>query len=115
MSNRVLRQRKKSAELICRIDDSGFVAVMFALVAMFWLPAMVVDYHPRDAADVSVDYAKASHSVVLEKALREDALFVAVQRDGKIWFDSDMMTPDKLPAAIRERMRHGAERSLYSR
>lgn len=84
---------------------------MFALVAMFLLPALIVD-HPRVA---SVDLAKVSHSIDLRAAVREDALVVAVERDGRVWFGSDRINPEHLPNAIRERLQHGAERKVYIR
>jgi biopolymer transport protein TolR len=88
---------------------------MFALVAMFLLPAIVVVDSPRDAAHVSVNLARTTNSTDLGGALREDALLVAIQRDGHIWFDRDQITPENLPAAIRERVSHGAERKVYIR
>jgi biopolymer transport protein TolR len=110
-----VRKPHRSAKFICRIDVTPLAAVMFALVAMFLLPAMVVIDSPRDAAHVAIDLAKASNSTDLREALREDALLVAVQRDGRIWFDRDQVTPEHLPAAIRERVNHGAERKVYIR
>jgi biopolymer transport protein TolR len=84
-------------------------------VAMFLLPATVVVDSPRDATHAAVDLAKVSNSTDLRGALREDALFVAVQRDGRIWFGRDQITPENLPAAIRERVSHGAQPKVYIR
>jgi len=88
---------------------------MFALVAMFLLPATVVVDSPRDAWHIAVDYPKASHSKELHAANREDALLVAITRDGKVWFDTDQITLENLPVAIRERLKHGAEEKVYIR
>lgn len=74
------------AKFICRIDVTAFAAVMFALVAMFLLPTMVVIDSPRDARHIGVDYPKASHWKELGVANREDALLVAITRDGKVLF-----------------------------
>lgn len=88
---------------------------MFALVAMFLLPAMVVIDSPRDARHIGVDYPKASHWKELGAANREDALLVAITRDGKVWFDTNQIALENLPVAIRERVQHGAERKVYIR
>jgi biopolymer transport protein TolR len=88
---------------------------MFALVAMFLVPATVVVDSPRDAAHIGVDLPKATQSTELRGALREDALLVAVQRDGQIWLDREQITPERLPAEIRERVSQGAERKVYIR
>jgi len=87
----------------------AFAGIMFALVAMFLLPSTIVVDLPRSAAGLPVDMARTSHPVSLPAANREDALLVAVQRDGRIWFDRDQITPDQLPAKIRERLSYGAE------
>jgi len=94
---------------------TAFAGIMFALVAMFLLPATVIEDSPKNAASIPVDLAKATRSTELRGALREDAMFVAVERDGRIWFDRDQITPEHLPAAIRERVSHGAERKVYIR
>jgi len=111
-----VRQRQsRSAKFICTIDVTGFAGVMFALVAMFLLPAAVVNDSPRDAGHVALDLAKVSNSTDMRGALREDALLVAVQRDGRIWFDRSQIAPENLSTAIRDRVRHGAEPKVYIR
>jgi biopolymer transport protein TolR len=107
-----MRQKhSKSAKLICRIDVTAFAGVMFALVAMFLLPATVV----TDFRTPSADLAKVSHPVAMRAALREDALLVAVQRDGKVFFGNDVVPTEGLAAMIKERLSHGAERKVYIR
>ena len=49
----------------------------------------------------------------MRAANREDALLVAVERNGRIWLDTDQITPEQLPAKIRERLSRGAERRVY--
>jgi len=50
---------------------------------------------------------------VMRGANREDALVIAVQRDGRIWIDQDRVMLEDLPAKIRERLVGGAERKVY--
>ncbi|MGA8314168.1 MAG: biopolymer transporter ExbD [Terriglobales bacterium] len=109
------RPRSEFANLICRIDVTAFAGVMFALVGMFLLPAMVVVDSPRNAAQIAVDLAKASNSTDLRGADREDALVVAITRDGHVWFDRDQVLLENLPTAIRWRVSGGAERKVYIR
>jgi biopolymer transport protein TolR len=115
LATRMRQQHTRSCRLICRIDVTAFAGVMFALVAMFLLPATIVIDSPRGAAGAAVDLAKTSHSVTMRGANREDALLIAVQRDGRVWFDEDQITSDHLAAAIRERLSHGAEPKVYIR
>ena len=109
------RPHSESAKLICRIDVTAFARVMFALVGMFLLPAMVVVDSPRDAAHIAVDFAEASNPKEMPYADREDALVVAITRDGQVWFDRHPITTENLPRAIRERVSRGAERRAYIR
>ena len=84
---------------------------MFALVAMFLLPAaLVVDFRGPSA-----DLTTISHPIPLPAALREDALEVAVTRDGKLYLGRDQIRLERLPAEIAERVSHGAERRVYIR
>ncbi|MGC1452887.1 MAG: biopolymer transporter ExbD [Candidatus Sulfotelmatobacter sp.] len=97
--------------LLCRIDVTAFAGVMFALVAMFLLPAEIV----VDFRGPSADLTKISHPIPLPAALREDALEVAITRDGKLYLGRDQIRLERLPAEIEERVRHGAERRVYIR
>ncbi|HKT88586.1 MAG TPA: biopolymer transporter ExbD [Candidatus Sulfotelmatobacter sp.] len=107
-----MRQKHpQSTKLICRIDVTAFAAIMFALVGMFLLPATII----VDFKGPGVDLARVDHTVLMRAASREDALIVAVQRDGKIFFGHDQLIPNQLPARIREAVSQGAERKVYIR
>jgi biopolymer transport protein ExbD len=90
-----------------------FAGVMLALVAMVMLP--VGDSHRNAARWASADLPLVYHPVAQNSANRDDALFVAVTRDGFIWFDQGRVSSAELPAKIRERLRRGAERKAYLR
>jgi biopolymer transport protein TolR len=101
-----------AAGLICRIDVTALASVMLALVAMFVLPARLGPHHPRT---VTVDLAKVSNPVEMGRADSDDALVVAITRDGNVWFGRELVTFENLPVAIRERVSKGAERRVYIR
>jgi len=77
---------------------------------MFILPEMVFVDLPRS---ISVDLAKVSNPTDMRGADREDALVVAITRDGNVWLAGDRIQLENLPAAIRERVSRGAERKVY--
>jgi biopolymer transport protein ExbD/biopolymer transport protein TolR len=52
---------------------------------------------------------------MMQDANREDALLIAIQRDGRIWFDKETITSDRLAAKIRERLGNGSEPKVYIR
>ncbi|HET9406156.1 MAG TPA: biopolymer transporter ExbD [Candidatus Sulfotelmatobacter sp.] len=109
------RSHPESDKLICRIDVTAFAGVMLGLVGMFVLSAGVVGDTSRNGALVPVDLAKASNFVDLAGANREDALVVAITRNGDVWFGADRVTLEKLPGAIRAQVSDGAERKVYIR
>jgi biopolymer transport protein TolR len=105
------RIHKRPTELICRIDMTAFLSIQVVLLSMFMGR---INEH-GDLSSTSVDLARVVHSVAMRGALREDALLVAVQRDGRIWFGTGQITPEQLPAAIRERVSRGAPSKVYIR
>jgi len=96
-------------DLICRVDVTAFAAVLVALLAMFLAQSATWRDLPRDGADL----VRVSHPQDMDRALREDALWVAITRDGKIFLGVDLVSVDSLGAAIREQVRLGAQRKIY--
>jgi biopolymer transport protein ExbD len=91
------------------IDVSAFVSVMFALLFLLMFGNMY-PMHPRYApADVPV----TAHSRLQPGAPREDALEVAITRDGQVYFRNQHILPAELPDALRDGARHGAEKIVY--
>ena len=105
------RHSARPVRLICSIDVTALASVMLALVAMFVLPARV----EVDRREVSVDLARVSDPAEMMGADREDALVVAITRDGNVYFGSEQVTFESLPVKIREHLSEGAERRVYIR
>jgi biopolymer transport protein ExbD len=75
---------------------------------MFLLPVRLVDSPSQQSADS----ATISHSNAKRGALRDNAILVSIQRDGQIYIDQVRVAPEDLPAAIRQRVGHGAMREV---
>jgi biopolymer transport protein TolR len=58
----------------------------------------------------TVDLPKAQNATLQPGAIREDALRIAVTRDGRYFFDSIEAEPGELPDLIRTAIRDGSER-----
>jgi biopolymer transport protein TolR len=101
------QMRHRPYGLICNIDVTAFAGVMFALVYLF----MPLQPHGRPGA--TVDLARTNYTVSMRGADREDALLVAIMRDGKVFFRADRITIEEVPARIREGVSRGAERKVY--
>lgn len=46
-------------------------------------------------------------------ALREDAILIAIRRDGEVFYRSDLIHVDSLPARIRQSVKGGSEPTIY--
>jgi biopolymer transport protein ExbD len=62
---------------------------------------------------VTVNLAKTDNPMQMPDADREDALIVAVQRDGKIFFDTQQVGPEELTNKVKERVANRADKRVY--
>src|SRR6266545_4714544 len=85
--------RARSAKLFCSIEGTPFVSISVTLAAIFLLIPMVVIEPP---SGVSIDLAKVNYPISMPGAKREDALIVAVMRDGSVFFGNGRVTPKEL-------------------
>jgi biopolymer transport protein TolR len=99
----------KSMKLFCDIDASALGAVgIVLLVVMMIAPQPHRGYGP--------DLPHVLHPVSMAGANREDAIVIAVLRDGAVYFGRDRVQPELLPSKIMERLRdHTVEPRVYIR
>ena len=96
-----LAKRNEGAKVNSDINVTPMVDVMLVLLIIF----MVVT--PMLQNGVSVDMAKVNNPEQMPDADKEDALLVAVMRDGKVFFGTDQITADELTEKIKDRWRAG--------
>lgn len=51
----------------------------------------------------------------MANADKEDAVLVAVQRDGKTYLGTEQMTPDNLPAKVKDLLTNKLDKTVYIR
>jgi biopolymer transport protein ExbD len=98
------------SDLYCHIDLTALLSIAFVLLT-FFMTSSEAPHHGGPFGIVNL--AKLSHSTAAPGALRNDALLVAIARDGQIYFGNDRVTPEQIPEVIRARLRNGAERKVY--
>jgi len=103
------RKRRQSLRPICYLDMTAFLSIQVAL--LFAFIATVNNWH--DLPGNSTDNPTANHPVRMRGANREDAMILAVQRDGEVWLGTKRVLIDELPVKIRECLSHGAERKIH--
>jgi len=96
-------------KLFCNIDPSALAAVGFVLL-------LVMMIAPQPHHGYGPDLPHVLHPVSMAGANREDAMVIAVLRDGAVYFGRDKVQPELLRSKILERLRdHTIETRVYIR
>src|SRR6266550_2942799 len=93
-----LATRNEGAKVNSNINVTPMVDVMLVLLIIF----MVVT--PMLQKGVTVDLAKVNNPEQMPDADKEDALLVAVMRDGKVFLGNDQIAVDQLTGKIKDRI-----------
>jgi len=104
-----INKRNEGAKVNSNINVTPMVDVMLVLLIIF----MVIT--PMLQKGVSVDLAKVNNPTQMPDADKEDALLVAVMRDGKVYFGNDMISPDALTEKIKDRLANRVDKRVFIR
>jgi biopolymer transport protein ExbD len=99
--------RNEGAKVNSNINVTPMVDVMLVLLIIF----MVIT--PMLQKSRPVDLVKTNNPIQMQDADREDAIIVAVQRDGKIFFDTTQVGPDELTQRIKDRIANRVDKKVY--
>ena len=104
-----MAKREEGKKVNSNINVTPMVDVMLVLLIIF----MVIT--PMLQKGVSVDLAKVNSPEAMPDADKEDALIVAVMRDGKIFFGNDQIAADQLTQKIKDRIANRTNKIVYVR
>jgi biopolymer transport protein TolR len=105
-----LAQRNEGAKVNSDINVTPMVDVMLVLLIIF----MVIT--PMLQKGVSVDLAKVNNPEQMPDADKEDAIVVAVTRDGKVFLGNDRVSnPDDLTTRVRDRLANRVNKRVFVR
>jgi biopolymer transport protein TolR len=99
--------RNEGAKVNSNINVTPMVDVMLVLLIIF----MVIT--PMLQKGQSVDLAKTANPIQMPDADKEDALIVAVMRDGRIFFDTQQVGPEQLTDKVKERVQNRVNKIVY--
>ncbi len=100
---------KRKLPINSDINVTPMADVMLVLLIIF----MVIT--PMLQKGVSVDLAKTDNPVQMPDADKEDALLIAVMRDGKVFFGSEQVQPDELTQRVKDRIANRLDKRVYIR
>jgi biopolymer transport protein TolR len=104
-----LNKRNEGAKVNSDINVTPMVDVMLVLLIIF----MVIT--PMLQKGVSVDLAKVNNPTQMPDADKEDALIVAVMRDGQVFFGNDKTPPDQLTQKVKDRLANRIDKRVFVR
>ena len=102
-----LAKRNEGANINSNINVTPMVDVMLVLLIIF----MVIT--PMLQRGVSVELAKVNNPESMPDADKEDALLVAVMRDGSVFFGNDKLPVDQLTGKIKDRIVNRVDKRVY--
>ena len=102
-----LAKRNEGAKVNSDINVTPMVDVMLVLLIIF----MVVT--PMLQHGVSVDLAKVNNPEPMADADKEDALLVAVMRDGTVYFGQEKIPADQLTGKVKDRLVNWVDKRVY--
>ena len=102
-----LAKRNEGANVSSAINVTPMVDVMLVLLIIF----MVIT--PMLQHGVSVDLVKVNNPTAMPDADKEDALLVAVMKDGTVYFGNDKLPVDQLTGKVKDRISNKTEKIVY--
>ena len=107
----MLKKRRRAAPLICNFDLNSFATVMAFVVFVILIIEMLVP--GPGCGGTSIEMARMNNSKPMEDAAREDAIIIAITRDGHVYLDSDYVEPHTLPRLICNRLADASVRKVF--
>ena len=104
-----INKRDEGKKVNSNINVTPMVDVMLVLLIIF----MVIT--PMLNNKVNVDLPKADAAKIMEDANKEDAVIVAVTRDGSTYLGGDKVTVDDLGAKISAKLENKTSKQVYMR
>jgi biopolymer transport protein ExbD/biopolymer transport protein TolR len=99
--------KMKAAPPVSDINVTPMVDVMLVLLIIF----MVIT--PMLSKGVSVDMAKTKNPISMQAADKEDAVLVAVTRDGKVFLGSTYTPVEQLPGKVKDMLTSKLDKTCY--
>jgi biopolymer transport protein TolR len=104
-----INKRDEGKKVNSNINVTPMVDVMLVLLIIF----MVIT--PMLNNKVNVELPKADAAVVMENANKEDAITIAVTRDGRTFMGADQVQIDDLGPKISAKLEGKTEKEVYIR
>ena len=99
--------KPKAPGAVSDINVTPMVDVMLVLLIIF----MVIT--PMLQHGVSVDMARVQNTRTMQDAEKEDAIVLAVTRDGKVFLGSSSIAMDEITTKVKDRIANLLDKTVY--
>jgi biopolymer transport protein ExbD len=99
--------KRSNQEVVSDINVVPMTDIMLVMLIIF----MVIT--PMLSKGVSVDLVKTRNPISMQEADKEDAIIVAVTRDGRIFLDTTQMQPEQLTQKIQDELTSKLNKTVY--
>lgn len=99
--------KQKAPPPVADINVTPMVDVMLVMLIIF----MVIT--PMLSKGVSVDLVKTKNPIAMSAADKEDAVLVAVSRDGRVYLNTTQMTADSIPGKVKDMLTNRLDKTCY--
>jgi len=101
--------RNEGSKVNSNINVTPMVDVMLVLLIIF----MVIT--PMLQNKVSIDMAQVTNAVAMPDADKDDAIVVAVTRDGGVFLGQNRVDPSQLGSLVRDKLSDKTDKTIYVR
>ena len=102
-------EKKKAPDPVADINVTPMVDVMLVLLIIF------IVITPMLSKGISVEMAKTNNPAIMQAADKEDAVLVAISRDGRTYLGTDQLTPETLPGKVKDLLTNKLDKTVYLR
>lgn len=94
---------------VADINVTPMVDVMLVLLIIF------IVITPMLNKGIGVDMVKAKNPIKMQAADKEDAVLIAVTREGKTYLGTNQMAPDQLTQKVKDLLTNKLDKTVYLR
>jgi biopolymer transport protein ExbD/biopolymer transport protein TolR len=94
---------------VADINVTPMVDVMLVLLIIF------IVITPMLSKGISVDMAKTNNPSPMQAADQDDAVLIAIARDGRTYLGTDQTTPEALPQKVQDLLTNRLDKTVYVR
>ena len=99
--------KQKVRPVVADINVTPMVDVMLVLLIIF----MVIT--PMLSKGKNVDMVRTDNPIAMQAADKDDAILIAVTRDGRAYLGNNPMLPEDLPTRVKDLLANRLDRTVY--